>query len=450
MALETVADAPTTTWTRDRLIALGVFVFCLGTAVSLAWGFAVHSAPWSDYVGYYGAAAGLATGQGYLLRGVPSALYPAGYPLFLAPLFAAFGVSMTVVKVSAALLHGLSAVLGLAVAWRLMRRPWVAITAGVAIAIWPDLVFYTGESASENLFIPLLLGALLVLALWTEDRRLRWAFVAGALLGAAVLTRVTAEGLTVLFPLAMLLLERSRRGLYAAGLLVLGCVVVLSPWVVRNAIVLGSPVISTNGGANMLMGNSRLAEGGYGNAALQPAIKVKVPSDEIVADRTYTKRAITWMMANPGGILRRVPLKARRLFQTEWIVSFQTIAYQRWEAQFNPAVHGGPVALSGLETHVIALATRYQGITQVERRILALLSVAACFVAYRRRDAGAVWMLIVFGYWMFVHVTIGYGAARYLIGVFPVMLLLSIYVLDGLLDLFVSTKPASEPSVLAA
>ena len=402
----------------------GAIVVGLAIAASAAWVSVVHSAPLSDYGSYFNAARGMALGHGLILEGHPSAYWPVGYPAFLAPLFALFGASMSVVKAANVVLHGAAALLAWMVARRLMGHG-VALAAGIAVAVWPDLLFYCGESASENLFVPLLLGFLLLLVMWVDSRRLLHAAAAGAVLGACVLTRVTAQGLVVLVPAAIVLLRRSRAGLVPAAALLVAFALVVSPWVARNAIRMGAPVITTNSGVNLVMANNPKADGGYNVAGLMPAVPLSSPANEVLADRTYTKRALSFILGHPGDALRLVPAKAYHLFQREGIVGFQTGAY----VKALPA--GTAFAPSALERAFIDAGLGYQSITTRERKVLALLCGVALVCALMRRDSRAMWPLLVVGYWLAVHVTIGYGAARYLIAVMPVMLLLAFYVLDS-------------------
>jgi hypothetical protein len=92
--------------------------------------------------------------------------------------------------------------------------------------VLPALVFLPASLLSENLFVPLALGSLVAVLRFRATRALGWAAAAGALVGAAALTRT--NGIVLVVPLALL-------GSWRAPALALGCVALaLVPWTVRN------------------------------------------------------------------------------------------------------------------------------------------------------------------------------------------------------------------------
>jgi 4-amino-4-deoxy-L-arabinose transferase-like glycosyltransferase len=104
-------------------------------------------------------------------------------------------------------------------------------------AVFPPMVLLSTGLVAENLFIPIMLGAIAcVLAARRHPPRLGWAVAAGALGGLAALTR--GNGLLLLAPVALGLVSAERgwqpRGLVAPGLAVLAALIVLAPWTVRN------------------------------------------------------------------------------------------------------------------------------------------------------------------------------------------------------------------------
>jgi hypothetical protein len=106
-----------------------------------------------------------------------------------------------------------------------------------------------GSVRSESLYAPLI-ALILLQAYRVVDRpSLGRAAALGGLIGAATLTRSEALALLVLLALPLLgLLPRDRR-LPALAASAAACAVVVAPWVVRNAIALDSPTLSTNSGS---------------------------------------------------------------------------------------------------------------------------------------------------------------------------------------------------------
>lgn len=191
-------------------------------------------APFGDAADYdrYGvslAQAGVFPVTGFADPGGPTALRPPGYPLLLGGVYEVFGRDLTAAR---AVNAGLGAVavlllyLLVARVWDRRRALWAA---GIA-AVLPSLALLGGGLLSENLFVPLVLGVALLVALQRERGGLALAGAAGALLGLATLTRST--GLVLLLPVLVGLWRGSRA---APAVAVAALLVVLTPWTIRNA-----------------------------------------------------------------------------------------------------------------------------------------------------------------------------------------------------------------------
>ena len=116
------------------------------------------------------------------------------------------------------------------------------LIAALAVAIYPATLQYTGMLMTEPLAATLLAGAILGI-LWAGDADdLRRWIVPGLTLGALALVR--PEYLAIGGLLAILVFLRQRlhmewkRALLTAAVVVLGIVVVVAPWTVRNAFAL--------------------------------------------------------------------------------------------------------------------------------------------------------------------------------------------------------------------
>lgn len=182
--------------------------------------------------------------------------YPPLYPYFIAVCYALFG-GLTAAKWAQV---AVSALLVPAVG-RTTRAVFgepAGLVAAAAVALFPDLVWFSVHFWSETLF--------LLFLWWAFERLLRAdargstsvAAVAGLLWGLGVLTRETG---LYLAPLAALWLAwrgpagGARRG--AAFLL--GALLTVAPWTYRNWVVFGAFVpVSTAGGLNLYQGNAPL------------------------------------------------------------------------------------------------------------------------------------------------------------------------------------------------
>ena len=147
-------------------------------------------------------------------------------------------------------------------AWVLGRSLFTdrtGLVCAAILAVYPYAVYYSGRWSTEMLF-----GALVLLALcvaWEAMRtgRLRGWPLVGLAAGLASLAR--PNGLAVLVGLLVWALfamrGRVRRRIGAGALLVLGAVLVLGPWTVRNWLVAGVPTPATLFGAyNFWLGNN--------------------------------------------------------------------------------------------------------------------------------------------------------------------------------------------------
>jgi 4-amino-4-deoxy-L-arabinose transferase-like glycosyltransferase len=170
-----------------------------------------------------------------------------GYPLFLAAIYMVAGPQRLFVVVVHAVLFALLCVLVYLMAER-MAGSSLALTAGLATALYPPLPYW-GAFALSELLATFLLGAAIYLIIeGLEGRQVVRFSIAGAVLGYLALVRPA----WVLFPLmlaAVLLVvsrvgrlgrhERGRvRGVAVAGL-VAAALVVVSPWIAHVYVTFG-------------------------------------------------------------------------------------------------------------------------------------------------------------------------------------------------------------------
>lgn len=204
-----------------------------------------HFSPLEDSVAYDTDAVKLATtgtfpGSQETLHAGPTAFYPPFFPLVLAGLYKIVGVDPSTRWEAARLLEAVlgAVVVGLVglIAMRIWDRRVALVSAGIA-AVFPSLVLIGSSILSESLFIPLVLAAVWAALVYRDVGRLRWAALAGVMLGCAALTR--GNGILMTVPIGWLLWGPRPAWSWAAWrapLLSLGIVVVmLVPWTVRNA-----------------------------------------------------------------------------------------------------------------------------------------------------------------------------------------------------------------------
>ncbi len=162
----------------------------------------------------------------------------------------------------------------------------LALLAGMLVAVNTELISYSRMMLPETIFSFLLcLIALLCIYLIPGKRRIL-TFAGGILLGLAVLCRPVAIGWGIL--LAVIFMFRKEYKLRARINLILllaaGGIVTVAPWLIRNQIVMSSPVFSTSSGiAFWLYGHNDAARADGDTHIPEEYIKV----NEMVRPREY-------------------------------------------------------------------------------------------------------------------------------------------------------------------
>ncbi len=222
-------------WTVPVLVGAAVRI--------LHW--AVVSPDWvprSDASQYVGLARSLAAGDGFastfpggLLH--PTAFRPPLYPTLLSIPTRVFGPDVLWPGRLLAIVIGLG-VIALTVTYaRRIAGDRAGLVAGLAVAVLPSLVANDTITMTESLGLLLVLGILLALL---DDR----AVMAGVLTGLLCLTRPNAYLVLVVVVVVVWRSVGWRRATLAAGL----CLLVVAPWVVRNAVQVGTTRIVTSDG----------------------------------------------------------------------------------------------------------------------------------------------------------------------------------------------------------
>jgi 4-amino-4-deoxy-L-arabinose transferase-like glycosyltransferase len=271
--------------------------------VSYAW---EGRAPVYDAVAYAHIAANLDEGRGFTLgreATQPASNYSPGLPLFVSGLYKlSGGVHERFARLVLALIGSL-AVLFTYLIGRRLSGPLAGLIGAAAVAIYPALLEYQGMLMSEPLAATLLSGAVLSM-LWAADPgrshpargscrgawgalraghgpsstphaprhpRERW-LIPGLLLGALALTRPEYLGVAVLVGLAVFARDLNakapeigagwRQSLVQAAVMLVGVVLVVGPWTIRNAVVLDRFVPVSTGGGQVLFAGAYMPSGG--------------------------------------------------------------------------------------------------------------------------------------------------------------------------------------------
>jgi hypothetical protein len=239
---------------------LVIFLLALGVRLAVVAYTGAATARFGDAPAYQLAARALAESGSYPLKTDAYYFRPPGYAAFLAVITLGHPDRVVVAKVASAAMGSLGVVILAATASRLFGRRGTAIGVGIAAALDPSLVMVSSDVQSEPLFLVLLLGAGFLLLASVDRPSTTLSLLAGILTGLAILTRPSALLVAPLLaaPLAARRWPfRVRTHLAAAG--ILGAVLSLAPWTIRNAVVYREFVlVSDVGGFNFYLGNSDL------------------------------------------------------------------------------------------------------------------------------------------------------------------------------------------------
>lgn len=256
-----------------------------------------------------------------------AAVYPPGYPLWLALVYGFGGVrSAAAVQNVQWVLDALSVLLIIGVGvsaynWR------IGLCAGTLAALSPLLALYGATPMADAPTNWIVVGGVLMLLLAMKRRSVGWAFSAGLMLGASVWLRANALLLVICWTAALLLFMRDewRARLRLSLMVTLGALLLIAPLVIRNTVAFRAFVPTGLGtGTNLWEGigeTERASEFGavFGDAALieQERREMNLPPDAplglywpngVERDRARTRKALRVIAAHPlwyAGVMTR-------------------------------------------------------------------------------------------------------------------------------------------------
>ncbi len=236
-------------------------------------------------------------------------------PILLAGVYGVFGHHILAARALVAILGAVTCV----VVCHIGRRAFSergGMLAGLAAAVYPKLVYYSGLVSTETLCTLLLAIAVwLVIAAWQDKSWWRWP-AAGAVLGLAALSRsslLLLPGVTVLW--AVIAAADRRRALKGGLLLLAAFAVVMAPWCIRNWAVHRRFVpATTEGGYTFWVTNNPRATGG-GHCFWPDPPGGFDGMTEVEIDREFYRRGWRWVRSHPVEFLRLAAVKFVRFWR---------------------------------------------------------------------------------------------------------------------------------------
>lgn len=343
MATAQAPTEPTLIVARVRALAWPLAIFALALVLRLLWLSYVHPDPrdgrYDDSLWYDSTARALTAGRGFIFEPVlwrvdsqpiypdlepgPTAYRPIGYPLVVAGLYKVFGGSLLAAQLLNVLLGAATAVAAYAVG-RLAFDRRVGVAAGLLTAAFPSHVLFSSLLMTE-VTATLLLAATVWLALaWTMGGRpsTNRLLLLGVAVGAATLVRPEM----LVLPLAFAAVWWSTAGSWRVvalrlGLTAAGATLLLAPWLARNAVQMGSPVLTTGMGDAFLQGHHEGADGRpdlFVVAAFQSSYHGLGNAErEVRVSRDATREALEFALSHPLDELRLVGQRLYYLYASD-------------------------------------------------------------------------------------------------------------------------------------
>jgi 4-amino-4-deoxy-L-arabinose transferase-like glycosyltransferase len=285
-------------------------------------------------------------------------------------------------------------------------------------AICVPLIVIGGSLLTETPFVVLELAAIAaVVAARDSPHRLRWALLAGVLVGAASLTRT--NGIVLLLPLAWALWgpapRRSWQALAPVAVLVVACAAIIAPWTIRNASSMHDFVpVSTETGSALAGTYNHTAQHApnfphtwhWPKLVPELAPALRKPLSEPQRQRQLVDVALHYIEDHPTALVASVATNTGRFFglggPTWWRFSAHTIDV--------------PDTAADVAVGWLALAAP-----------LALIGVVA---AWRRRGPGWLWLVPVL---LLLSATVVVGETRFRAPIDPFLVLLTALGADAVL-----------------
>ncbi|GAB3252634.1 ArnT family glycosyltransferase [Chitinimonas naiadis] len=298
-------------------------ILATGLLLRLAAMLAYDHVPEGDEIAYQSMASNLVHGQGLVDHMGNRAMYNMGYPAFiLAPLFGLLGENLLWVRLAHVALGGISILLCYGIAREAGANRLGRLLAAGLWALYLPAAVHVVYLQKENLLTPLMLGGLwLALQLGRRASYPR-AFLCGLLFGLIALTGNAGLALAGAAGIAIILTPaRLGHTLRIAATALLAALLVITPWWLRNAEVLGTPLLNTNGGFNLYLGNNPAATGMFVSIADTPrgtSWAALRQQGEVQASATLRQDALDWIAADPVRFLSLAVRKAAYFWTPPW------------------------------------------------------------------------------------------------------------------------------------
>ena len=367
---------------------------------------------YSDEIDYVALGKSVAAGEGYRADGHPTAYRPPGYPLFLAASFKTFGDSLYPPRAAQVLADLLSCYLVYALGKRLFSER-VGIAASAVFALFPAQILYVPHLMTETIFTTLFL---LYLFLCTgRTASVKADLLAGIVIGAATLVRPTILLLPAAVFAARIFGGWTRRdNIRSIAITLASALVVLSPWLIRNAVTLGRPTLTTSTGVNFWIGAHSGANGSFSFHADNPLVGV---TDECEQSDLGIRLGMAFIRDNPGEYAVILAKKWAHFFSVDYWLLLSRGA----PPESSPAAKAGVLFARIPTGELLTVHVPFAAV------LLAAMFGLCC--ARREESWQALFLIAPCAYWIIVHLVF-FAVARYRVPIVPLFMIAAAYAAD--------------------
>ncbi|MEO8666114.1 MAG: hypothetical protein ABI462_11530 [Ignavibacteria bacterium] len=275
----------------------------------------------SDSVTYNDLAQSILKG-GYSIDGRPTAFVVLGYPLFLSGIYSAFGEGQFYVKIIQSLIEILTGLLF----FKVSRFFFAVKLSMISLAIFsflPSNLLFSQAILTESLFG---FFYMTVIYFCLKENFVKIIFLTGIFFGLAILVRSSFSFAVLLVPMYLLIGRKDFfENKYFINILkysvifFAGLTLILSPWIIRNKLVMNSFTLATQGGSTLWEGNNPDATGTWNPIAVNNNPLFENP-DEIYREKEFYRLAKNFILENPVKFLTLGIKKTAYLFSSERMI----------------------------------------------------------------------------------------------------------------------------------
>ena len=246
----------------------------------------------------------LARGEGFSIRGDPTAVAAPIYPFVLSVIYVLFGYSKIVLRIFLSLVDAGHCLLFYLIARKYFDEKIPILTA-IMLIFSPYYIYAIFTTNIETLF--LFLHALFLLHFSCSlQKKIPWKFlISGILLGVATLCRAVPLLLPVFFlPIFIILYQDNIKiGLFCFAIFLVGFIFSITPWIVRNYLVFHRLVpIQTLGGYHLYIAG--LKKNDYAEFSSDHERLKESDFSGVERDNIYYRRSFERIKENPIKFIR--------------------------------------------------------------------------------------------------------------------------------------------------